>query len=533
MVVVDITDTHVKVVQGHTRGKNLIITAVNERELPPNTVSNGYISDMMILAGEVCSLLAETKLMKELIHFQITSSAIIYKDITMPLPRLSADNEILEGMVANAIGISQDYNVTYTIVEQPLIEGVRNMRLAVRACPQELADMYVDLAKQSGIKLKRMTVAFNSMSRYVAHNPLAFKNHMPLMIVQQAARFVNIYLYEKSFATASRYSMANPEDYAEGVDYISRAVFDNVFHFLHFTEQVKDQTAVREMQFFGNVTDHEAFAKSLVSFDLPVKGLVRPLNVRMTKNAKATDYLNYVGLFGAFYPLDTKLENINLLESNDSRAARANSLFFAELAIAAVAGAIVVAGGYAATQVYNNNLQLELSMLSTEYETNGGTRHAEEAAIKSEALGKYVTYINQVVTAKDLYDFKPKPTNAVVKHIDEFAKAENGISRRTGISMTGYTVEADFLAKSPDDVTKFVDKLRDAGYFIGIDYTGFSKHELNDVETAALEEAVAKSGGSAISPDISKKITDEMLKEWPYQFTLSMNVQGGHSFEKD
>ena len=69
MLSIDITDKQVKLVRGALNGNKIRVLEVETRDLTLGCISNGYITDIPMVAGEITDIIA-TKNIKEKDIFQ-------------------------------------------------------------------------------------------------------------------------------------------------------------------------------------------------------------------------------------------------------------------------------------------------------------------------------------------------------------------------------------------------------------------------------------------------------------------------------
>jgi type IV pilus assembly protein PilM len=492
-------------ITGKVRFGHINIQCSDERRLMRGAVQNGYIKDPFIIAGEIGDMLLSNNVKDRNAVFTINSSAILYKELSLPRPRVNATSEVIENMVTNDMGLEGEYIVTYTVIGSVLHQGIRLMKLVARATPRDMMDGYKDLAKQTGLNLTRLMVAANCLSRMVTRSRSTYGPYMPLMILRHEEQFIDIHMYEECQLSVSRYATVDLE---MGRTFQKQAVFDNAFHFIHYTEQATGQTPIKSIQYYGGTADPASMTDDLASFNLPVRELAHPPEVIVNPKLltaenggkAAYSWLAFASLTGAMYPPNKKTENIDLLNSPERRSAEANRAFMLEAFILTMICVVIVVGTLTFSTLVASFKNSQLSSLQQEYEVLGGDSVAALVASKRVAVNKYQMFIDNVTYAKVMYDFQPRPTSDVAEQLR--ALLIPGVTLSGNLTLSGYSLNATFLSDSEDSMREFIEVLRDAAYFEGVSYaSGYSI--VNDGLNGAAREI---------------------------RFSVSMRIKGGNSF---
>lgn len=502
MLIIDITDTQVRLVRGSATDRKMRLTHGYTRELMPEAVQNGYISDSFLVAGEIDEILKSARISERSAIITINSSAVLFKELTLPRPRLNAKSDLIEGMVINDMGLDYSYNITYTIVADVVDKGAHQMKLVVSAVPQDLVDQYALLAKQAGLRLKHLYIGSTCIPRLVARSKQTFSNHMPLLLLHQERRFIHIDMFEDSNLAVSRFAKADPGDYEPGVDYLRQAMFDNVFRFIHFTEQATGVTPIQEIQFYGDIADEEEFAGVLGSFNLPVRTLERPPEVKISGKHDFS-FTKYASMIGALYPPDKKNENLDLLNSSERRSKRATRAFTVDAAIIALITSLAVVAGAAYGLLMASIKNDELTALTNHYLFLGGDNMTSIVDQKTYVVQAYEAYINNVTLAKSLFDFQPK----VITNIPNVIKVSmpEGVEFDGNITVNGYSVHAKYTADSFHLVKVFITNLRSDDNFDDIKYPAsvtFLEDEGGRTEECSFELTLRIKGGNGLETEI-------------------------------
>ena len=87
MLSIDITDRQIKLVRGVHSGNKIRVQDADMRELTLGMVSNGYITDVPMVAAELNDIIKTKGITEKDAIVSITSSSIVYKEMLLPSPR--------------------------------------------------------------------------------------------------------------------------------------------------------------------------------------------------------------------------------------------------------------------------------------------------------------------------------------------------------------------------------------------------------------------------------------------------------------
>ena len=334
MLSIDITDKQIKLVRGTLSGAKIRVVDTETRDLTAGCVSNGYITDIPMVAGEITDIIATKNIKDKDAIVCINSGSILYKDLVIPKPKKISNSAAIESMILNTMGITKEYNISYSIIGEEKGEDESEMiRLLATACPQRMVDGYIRLFTQLGLNLKQINISNNCISRLIL-NTAKLEVSMPLMLVQVDNDFVNINLYEDNQVTLNRYVRIDPYDYNNDDDYVNQAVYDNVFRTVQFIQQRKGSKPLKEIMFYGHVKDFISLSNAVSSFNVPAHILSIPNNIVAFCDF---DFAEYANALGAFFKIRKDLDHVNLLDSSAVKEKAGVSKFVVLIAVLAVA----------------------------------------------------------------------------------------------------------------------------------------------------------------------------------------------------
>jgi type IV pilus assembly protein PilM len=545
MLSVDISNTHVKIVEGREDRGKIEISKAGIRDLPDGVVADGYIKDIFAVAGQMTDLMVNESMASKDAVAYITSGAILYKEIVLPKPKKAGNEVLLENMIRNDMGLSEDFNITFTIAEETFAEGGVSLRLLSYACPQSLIDGYIELFKHTGLKLTNVFIGTNQVSRLVTKHDI-YTKQMPLLIVYEDGNYISINLYDDNKLALSRNINADPSDYGDDTDYINQTIFDNVFRTVHFFGQESGGKSITKVLYYGIIKNKSALETNLEQLNLPYGPLPVPDDITIPAGV---DYLMFAGAISCFIKVNPKLENINLLNSAETRAKEATEKFLMGSVVLLAGCVAVVLVGFIVISVKANQTDILLRNKEEEYAALDYGKISALVAEKRSAVNDFETYLTKVNLAKTLFDFTPKILPNIMDKLREAAAGtsniasasealtgkyaaqpietvagdtvgtvaveDDGTSPLAGLriisdlTIKGADVEAEFYCTKDTDPTNYIRRLENQGFFEGIKFTGYEA--LNaDTTQEMLEKAGASKG---------------------YVFKLTLHIKGGNGVE--
>lgn len=565
MLSIDITDRQIKFVRGVHSGNKIRIQDADMRELSPGMISNGYVTDVPMVAAELNGIIKAKDVKEKEAVVSISSSSIVYKELTVAKPKNMKNPAIIEAMIQSEMNITNEYNISFTIAgEIEDAEKNKMLKVMAAACPQRLVDGYVRLFSHIGLQLKAVNIANNSVTRIILNNPKVAER-MPLMLVQIDSNFMNINLYENGQLAFTRFANIDPNDYENASDYMYRAVYLNIFRMIEFIKQRNDLDMPREILYYGEFGSRTSeVSTALGSFDMPVTLLSMPANV--STNIQF-DFTRYASAIGALYRRDKELEHINLLEATSAKESKGSSGFAAALIGVLLGSAAVVGAVYAGVMLWENGVKSEI----TSYETqiNNPTLQNDLKIVDSRdvMLDGFTNYNNTVNSAKMLFNYTPKTQSLVIEKLlepfpklkeqgdiilpdcfllmeDEDLDFEGSVlteGQRLDISAlsiaTDGSVSVSFRGVSKGDPAEIPSKIAreysnnvlnkyEQPYFVNVVYEGFTKENLSDENTIAILNQIRK----VMSPD--GKIDERAdIYDTYFTFTVTMQLRPGSDEE--
>ncbi len=499
MLSIDITDRQIKLVRGVHSGNKIKIQDADMREMAIGMVSNGYISDVPMVAAELNNIIKSKDIREKDCIVSITSSAIVYKELTIAKPKNMKNPAIIEAMIQSTMNISSEYNISFTIAGETEDEEKNKMlKVMAAACPQRLVDGYVRLFSQIGLQLKGVMIANNSITRLVTNIP-KIGDRMPLLLIQIDKNFINMNLYEDNQLAFSRFSTIDPSQYEldEGsseTNYVSQAVYDNLFGMMNFIRGRKNARPLQEILFYGEIDSFIEITNAISSFNVPTNMLTMPSSIAAAPSAQF-DFSKFANAIGALYGRNKELEHINLLEATSAKEAKGSGAFGFALLGSAVLAAALVGGVCAVTGIINASLNAKVEDYSKKIvEMDPDLRTVSE---REAMLGGFNNYNDTVTKTQLLFNYKPKAQSLVYDKLKTPLDAEDFLQsgeelKITAFDCSDYQVKATLMGVCKGDpssiparyveyITNKVENKYGDPYFVDVQYTGFEKVNTTDI----------------------------------------------------
>lgn len=534
MLSIDITDRQVKLVRGVHAGNKIKVQDADMRELSLGMVSNGYITDVPMVAAELNNIIKSKDIKEKDCIVSITSSAIVYKELTVAKPKNMKNPAIIEAMIQSTMNISADYNISFTIAGETEDEEKNKMlKVMAAACPQRLVDGYVRLFSQIGLSLKAVNISNNSITRLITNTP-KMADRMPMLLIQIDKNFINMNLYEDNQLAFSRFSTIDPSQFetdesGEDVNYVSQAVYDNLFGMMNFIRGRKNAKPLQEIVFYGEIDSFIEITNAISSFNVPTNMLSMPSSIVASPSAQF-DFSKFANAIGALYSRNKELEHINLLEATSARESKGSSKFGLAALASAVLAAGVVGCACVVTNIINSSYNSKIEEVTAKIQAPQMQKDLATVDARTLMLAGFNNYNDTITKTQFLYNFKPKAQSLVYNKLkeplddEEFLGSGNEL-KITAFNCTGYDVTATFTGVTEGDPTPIPSKYADYlinkvknkygdAYFVNVTYSGFTKMNSSDFGAYGF---IASEG-------------DEQL-DTVFTFDLSMRLQMGSDEE--
>lgn len=521
MLSIDITDRQIKLVRGVHSGNKIRVQDADMRELSMGMVSNGYITDVPMVAAELNDIIKSKDIKEKDAIVSITSSSIVYKELLLDKPKSMKNPAIIEAMIQSDMNVSNEYNISFTIAgETEDEEKNKKIKVIATACPQRLVDGYVRLFSHIGLSLKAVNISNNSVTRLITNTP-KMADRMPMLLIQIDKQFLNMNLYEDNQIVFSRYFAIDPTEYDNAPDYVTRAVYDNLFRMIQFIKSRKGAKPLKEIMFYGDIDNFIELSNAISSFNVNTNVLATPTTViTMTE----IDFTKYANAIGAIYRRNKELEHINLLEATSAKESKGMSGFLLALGGSCLGAIAVVAGVCIGFDAINSNYQKQITEVQTQIDDGKLKNDIAIVDARSAMLSGFESYNASMSQTTNLFNYTPKITSDIFNKINEPIEhiiSDDQTLQLSSLTIGDYSIEAEFIGQCngdpsaiPSAYAKYVAEEIKTKYgdpfFANVQYEGFEKMNIDEW---ADYTALSTNG----------KTTFDTV----FTFTIKMNMQAG------
>ncbi len=492
MLSIDITDRQIKLVRGVHSGNKIKIQDADMRELTLGMVTNGFISDVPMVASELNDIIKSRDIKEKEAVVSITSSNIVYKELTIAKPKNMKNTAIIEAMIQSEMNVSTDYNISFSIAgETEDSEHNKMLKVMAAACPQRLVDGYIRLFQHIGLTLRAVNISNNSITRLITNTP-KLSDRMPILLIQIDKSFLNMNLYEDNRLSFSRYSNIDPADYDDAPDYVTHAVYDNLFRMIQFIRSRKNTRGLQEILFYGEIDSFMEISNAIAQFNISSNMLSMPSNIQASVQF---DFSKFANAIGALYQRNKETDHINLLEATSAKASKGSDKFLLGLVGVMAASAAVVGGAIGVVSIIDNSYTNTTKKLEADITALEPTLAIVDA--RTTMLEGFNQYNNTIQSVKNLFNYTPKITGQVFDKLREPLAENSGLLEENqqldieSVTIDGNDVTVAYKGSSVGDpspipaklteymATKVLNKYNDP-YFENIIYEGFTKENVND-----------------------------------------------------
>lgn len=533
MLSIEITDRHIKLIRGNYGGNKVRVQEAHIRTLTPELVSNGFISDVPLVAAEITDIITQAGIKEKETIASVTSSSVIHKEIVLPKPKSLKNTLALESMIRSNMNLNADYSIAYTISGETQDEQKNTLiRISASACPQRLVDGYVRLFNHLGMPLKGVFLTNSSITKLVTNTPKLVQR-MPFLLCQVDQDFLNVNLYSDQQLIFSSYFKINPNEDEDVSTYVNRAVYENLFRMTQFIKNRNDIKPIKEIMFYGDIGDFISLSNNLSSLNIPTHVLNAPVNVIPSCEL---DFAKFANVIGALIKKDNIYEHLNLLDTSKAKETKGVSSFLLILGASLLASGLVVFGVVQFLNMTNKGIEDKIKVIEAAKQDPVLMKNIEVVNQREQIKIGFEEYKTQVKTANVLFEYMPKfdsnlfnkieePFEDIIseenKNLKDFKNVKGKYIFTSSVKLSGYDVEAKFYAYSdnkpseiPSEYVENIIKVMNKNgmpYFTNVVYEGFSKV---DTESDSNDQ-------SAIN-----RVEDD--KGYWVEFTIKMTLNPGN-----
>ena len=294
-------------------------------------------------------------------------------------------------------------------------------------------------------------------------------------------------LYEDNQIVFSRFFIIDPSEYDNAPDYVTKAVYDNLFRMIQFIKSRKGAKPLKEIMFYGDIQNFIELSNAISSFNVPAFVLSTPSTV---VTMAEIDFTKYANAIGAIYRRNKELEHINLLEATSAKESKGMNGYLLALAGSCLGSAALIAAITGVFSIYNGSIQNDISNIQAQIDAPALQSDLSIVNQRQSMLSGFEKYNNNVGQTSLLFNYMPKSSTYIIDKVkepfDSIVEGEKIQLDLQVISMDGNSVNAQFRGLSNGDpseipskyVEKLIKEVKDKNgdpYFINVSYSGFQK----------------------------------------------------------
>lgn len=469
MLSFDFTDREVKIVKGLQKGGKLIVQETTTIEIPEGHIVNGFIQSPQQLAELINQEIRNFSFNTKEAVASISSSQISFREVTVNKQKSGQMASVIKAQIQKDLSIDNSFSVGFTIISENRQSEVVECKALAFASPSELILSYRKLFSYMGIQLKSISAATTCIAKIVLSDARN-KQKMPLIAVQIDKNFLNFCLFENGQLSLARYLPIQKDD-IQGDNYLMSALNDNVFRIIQFVKSRVGQT-VRDVIFYGDVSDYFSLARTLEQQDLRTSVLVVPPNINGYERIEFTQFANAIG---AMYKNKKDSEKVNFLQGDGSF----DSSQKPDIVAGGIPKNVIISAVFTLLIVGAIWLYLFTRVQFVESESE-----EIQTKISSTQIQDKLKEYNKILTQKNETEkyFKEidSATNALVSRrcitpevLTTIYSTATPYCSEVKFSYNQNTITLDCKGKSQEAAANLVEALNDTNMFIHVSYTGF------------------------------------------------------------
>ena len=494
MLSFDISDKKIQVVKGELAGGKIKIAGAMTIDIPEGVIINGFVQELSKLVAIVSERLRENRFTDKEAVVTLSSSQVVFRELKTPKAKGNSLYSMIKSQIHNEMGISDEYNITYTIVGEEKENNTSVYKILAAACPNEIVIGITRLFNMLSIPIRNISINCNSISRIVLADPKS-KDKMPLLTVQIDENFLNLNLYENNQLAFSRVVPISKEDY--GIDdYIYQALNENVFRMIQFNRARGSSRGIKDVIFYGDVSDYIKLTRAIEQQDVKTHILAVPSSI---SGYERFEFALFANAIGAMLKGKKETERTNLLEIESTKARdQATGGFYKSLIATFVLCGLLVGGVTTFFKMQDSNVTKEKDEI-VEY------NESKEVANKLAELSKQESML---ATVKNYVEGLESATAALQsnKILDQQLMNDIRATMKDGETSLGKIVEATYeqgkilikIESEDKDYPAMIAKnIDDSDKFYAVVYNGLARTEEGTEVKYETEMTIVLKEGSA------------------------------------
>jgi Tfp pilus assembly PilM family ATPase len=243
----------IRLCQGAYRSGKLKITGFSTQPLREGAVAGGILREPEAALDNLKEALAKSGCKAKDAYVTLSSTAISFREITVPRARRGDMLHLVRNELQAAIGINSEAVVDYMELGAPDKKSLRVLALAVQ---RPLVKSYYDLVKAAGLRPKGMDICSGALGKVLSLYPEAVKTG-DVIALHVGADVLATTLLRDTRIVFTRLTRLSPAMTAFGPDPARRMeeICDSVSKMVQFHSSVTHETRINRVLVAGSLED--------------------------------------------------------------------------------------------------------------------------------------------------------------------------------------------------------------------------------------------------------------------------------------
>ena len=165
----DIGSKNIKLVEGKCDGDKVIVTNMDMIETPKNSMNDGSIVDIKLIAEAVRKLIDKVSTRTKNVVFTSQSTSIITRTVEIPWAKEKDMKSMIKYDIEQYLPIDlNEYIIKHKVIDEFQKEEVKMVRANVVVYPKKMAKAYWSLVEELELKPMALEVSLSAMEKILA-----------------------------------------------------------------------------------------------------------------------------------------------------------------------------------------------------------------------------------------------------------------------------------------------------------------------------------------------------------------------------
>lgn len=464
----------IEVVKGIKTKGRLNIEASFNFPLEEGAMLNGVITDVEMVETVLKEAVQTHKNLFQNIKLIIDSSLIAIKNIEIPTLKKKDMEKLVATEFEDTAGNYEDLVVDYTMIPGPTKDNMLCIGLE-----KGVLETYVNLFKRLKIKIKSIDVGLNTIIQYITQTK-DYKGMTLAINVVDGKNMVSLLFNEGRYIFSNRSRLLADR----GTESFAMELSDKLSSLIQFHKSQKYETELN-MSLYAGLTEMELDMLKASVYDPEMNLFMVPQtpNIMVKGPAQETYLFDDAFLLTTGFYSHKKEINLNLAYLKKLKPKKEMKPLHKAMILPAGMIALFL-GVFLALYLLGQNMENKLVDINDYIANTDNQALFMEAQALSNQLDLVNGRISELTGLNDAIASKPV---IVAEKLNNLSTLRNGVIELTQIT---YSEEDGILhlagyANSEKDASRYVDRLKETGYFTGVDYYGYALREMEKTITTA------------------------------------------------